>query len=230
MIFRFIAVGLLALTLLSPAAQGQPATTEKKADPLYEKALGHAGKAEYAMAISLLGQARDQFSLEKNPEGAYKSAALSFLLKDEEASLKGSKGQPTWFRSSWLLADPLYSAQFIIPPVKPASFGGLLVLSRELKRIDFPGGGSRPVWGILDVRAVPVLQPGEAFAPDPGPCEMSGAGAADAGLAALVKVKGHENDAVWKEIRKAWRFNPRSLKIEDVPPSQVFCHNEALGT
>jgi hypothetical protein len=141
------------------------------------------------------------------------------------------------------LADFLYSAQFVIPPVKspsgPYPFGGLLILAREVRRVDLPSGGSIAVWGVLDVQVVPPLQPGEAFAPDPGPCRLVGAPAgggsasggneADAGLAALVMVKGHENDAVWKDVRKAWRFNHRTSRIEEMPASQVFCQNETLG-
>lgn len=98
-----------------------------------------------------------------------------------------------------------------------------------MRRLDRPGGGSVPVWAILDVRAVPKFQPGEQFAPDPGPCELSGSNSPDAALAAVVKVKGHENDLVWKEILRAWRFNHRTDRIEDVPASQINCRNETLG-
>ncbi len=223
-------IAALLLSGLSFSLAFAQLATGTNASKLYEQAMTYAAKAENGQAIPLFIQASDLYTAEKNAEGAYKSAALAIVLKEEDVALKSNQGMPVFFRSSWLLADPLYSAQFTTPPVKPAApFGGLLVLSREVRRIQTPGGGSRPIWGVVDAQAVPALQPGEAFAPDPGPCGLL-SGAPDAGVAALVKVKGHEGDSVWKDIRKAWRFNHKNSRIEDISPTQVFCQNETLGS
>jgi len=219
---------LLLIALSWPAIAGA-APPEAGAKAMYDQAMAAAAKAEYVQAIPLFEKARTLFAAEKNQEGAYKSAAMATYLASEDAFLKQTKPAPTWYRSGWMLADPLYSAQFLKPNVENYPFGGLLVLAKELRRVPTPGGGSVPVNGVLDAQTVPVLQPGEQFAPDPGPCEIAGSGKPDGELAAVVNVKGHENDQVWKGIRKAWRFNPRSGRIEDVPGAQVVCRNETLG-
>lgn len=84
-----------------------------------------------------------------------------------------------------------------------------------------------PVWSVLDFKVVPPLQKGETLAYTS--CQLSGTPQPDAGLVTIIMAQGHENDPSWKGVRMAWRLNPKTGRIEEVPAAHVTCQNEALG-
>lgn len=195
---------------------------------LYKKALSLTREGDYAQALGFIKEAKRVYSREGNAEGTYRSAALAHYFNYEDQSLKTrwKNPPPQWLRLGWLLKDFKYSGSYIIPPVSSTSYQGLLLFARKVRDIPQGPGRSVPIWGILDVKTLPRLKPGEEVVG--GSCQLKGK-AFDPGIAAIVMVKGHQNQEKYYNIRKAWHLNTRTSKIETLPSKQVVCTNEGWG-
>jgi len=223
---------LLALCLFSPLKPSHAVTPILATSPeaIFLKALSSTHQGEYAEAIRLLNEAKELFSRAGNQDGQYKSAALGFYLTQEQQYLqkKGNvtPANPSWMRVGWMLADMNLSGLWITPSIPSSTYQGLLLFTRKVRDLSTGPGRSIPVWAILDVIPTPRLMPGEEFAS--GTCHLKGK-EPDGGIAALAMMKGHEKSQEFTKIRKAWRLNPQTSKIEELPAEQVACLNEGLG-
>ena len=214
---------LLFLCLVFPArvrAQTEP-------EALWEKAMTEARQGNYGAAIPLFEKVTPLFLAKGQGEKAYASGALAIFLQEEKAATEQKPRREEGMRVGWILTDPRYSGNWIAPPVKNLSYGGLLILAREIRRVSFGENRSMPVWALLDIKVLPPFKKGETFLQSV--CRLSPTGPLDGNLAALVSTQGRENEETWKGARLAYRFNSQTNKIEEVPPAEIFCQTETLG-
>ncbi|MFB2891337.1 hypothetical protein ACE1CI_00165 [Aerosakkonemataceae cyanobacterium BLCC-F50] len=79
-----------------------------------------------------------------------------------------------------------------------------------------------PNWEVIDAISLPKFNTGEQIAPPT--CKLKGV--SDPELIALVK---YEDKEILTNIRRAWRANRRTRKIEEIPPKNIVCQNPAWG-
>jgi len=219
----------LLMTLLAGAPislAGPPQASSPQA--LFKKSLTLTQQGNYGSALGLLNKAKTLYSQQGNAEGAYRCAALAYYVNFEKQTVatRGRNRPPDWMRAGWLMRDFNYSGTYIIPPIPSKSYQGLFLLTRKVRDISQGPGRSVPIWGVLDVQAVPRLKPGEIASG--GHCELRGK-QYNPEIAAVIMAKGHRNEEKFKDIRKAWRLNTRTGKIEELPNKQVVCVNEGWG-
>lgn len=228
MFLKFFSLFSLVLFLFPKPSLATPSPKPTPAAELYLQALAHTQSGDYAKALPALLQAKNLYSQSGLQQEAFLCEALASYLRQEQKrwSPPGKAPPPVGMQLGWLLQDFNYSGLFFGTTTSPEPFKGILILSRKVRDISLGPKRSIPVWGTLDVTAVPLLRQGEEVAG--GTCEIKGKGA-DPRIAAILQVKGETHLEKFTKVVKAWRLNTKTSKIEEVPTETVQCINVGLG-
>lgn len=80
----------------------------------------------------------------------------------------------------------------------------------------------KPNWEVIDAINLPKFNSGEELAPPT--CKLKGV--SDPELIAYII---YEDKELLTNIRRAWRANRRTRKIEEIPPKNIVCQNPGWG-
>ncbi|NJK34986.1 MAG: hypothetical protein HC919_08570 [Oscillatoriales cyanobacterium SM2_2_1] len=185
---------------------------------IYQRALQQTQRNNFTPALVDLAIARREFERRNNAEGAYRSYALRQYLLWSINRVTGET-LPSWYKSGRCLTVGgnvcAFSVTFLDYESAATPFGGVLILERNQGY-----RGQEPINGTLDVVVVPKLRPGEQF------CGLTQYRRdRTATYQAIAQFRGQEHQEEITNIRRAWRVNPRTRRIESVPTKDVFCEN-----
>jgi hypothetical protein len=195
-----------------------PQKPPKNPEVFYQRALQHTQRNNFSQALADLAIARQEFERRNNAEGAYRSFALRQYLIWRTNRVTGET-VPSWYRNGSCLTvgDSIcaFSISYLDYESAATPFGGVLVLERNQGY-----RGQEPINGTLDVVVVPKLRPGEQVCPLTRH-RRDGGGT----YQAIAQFRGQETRDEITQVRRAWRLNLRSQRIESVPTKDIVCDN-----
>lgn len=202
---------------------------QTSAEDFYNQGVSRTHREDYLGAIADLQTAANLFSRQGNATNAYKSKALSIYLQFVAKRLQPvavSEPNTEWYKLGQCLGTPTcqYGITWVAPEAEKTTFGGILILEKNLRMINRLDGSGEPVDAVLDVQVIPKLRSGEWLNTN---CQINGK--ADSEVLAIVQVKGYENADLYTQVRQAWRSNLRTQKIETIPTKNVACINHCPG-
>jgi hypothetical protein len=209
-----------------PAATSDPAAA-------FQQAISETQQQNFESAINKLHTASQLYTQRNQDAEAYQSLALAMYLQDGKVrrdNLAQAWSPPRWLRSARCLGIEESLCDYSITWIKPdlsdnfaANSGGVLILEKEVNRLEKPNGGSVAVQAVVDTEIVPPLQPGESLL---SICELNGKAAS---IAAIAQTEGYEDQPQYTQIRQAWQANLATETLEPISADGVACINQCPG-
>lgn len=217
-------VGFIALTGLKNPTQAQLS--------LFDSALSKTQTEKFEEALDDLNRAADFFDQHHGYENAYKSrAVITYLTEEIERQKALSNGElrelPEWYKLGRCIGGNFsceHSVSWANPGTTETSLGGVLILKKLLREVQNPDGSSYPINALMDAQVVPKLQAGEWLSSE---CNLPGQ--KDVVILAVFQRTGFENADLYTQIRRAWRVNIDTQKIETISPRNIACINPCPG-
>lgn len=212
-----------------------PDQDEVSADQLYQQALQETQQKDFEAAIAHLQTASGLYTQQDQPIEAYKSQALIMHLQSsqeqQESLAEEGWTSPEWLRFSSCLGSGETLCNYSLSGIRPEppadlenQVGGVLILEKEVDRVDLPAGGSVPVQAIMDAQVVQPVQSDEALL---SICQRQGK--SDPNVVAIAQIEGYEDQEFYTEVRQAWRANLETEQIEAITTETVACVNQCPG-
>lgn len=183
-------------------------------------------------ALQDLKRAADFFIKQKDWENAYKSMALTTVVRnriEQRKTLEAGKppNAAEWYRLGICIGGKDicdYSIAWLTPDTIGTDFDGILVLQKHLRDLPNPEGGTVPVQAIVAAEVVPKLKGGESLN-----ANCSRQGQKGFPIVAIHQTRGFKDADLYTQISRAWQINTATQKIESISPSNVVCVNPCPG-
>jgi len=215
-------------------AQSSPQATNP--ETLFDRALDRTETQDWQGAIADLKEAAAGFAQQGDERRQAMAEAivryLDWWLGWTEQQREGVEGgvMPDWQSFGRCLEDASgqicgYALQFA--QSEDDQIEGVLLLQKHLEDVPTPGGGSYPVFAIVDAEVVyPPLGAGESWTPT---CERLD-GESSPGMMAIVTSGGYEDSEYYPEVREVWWANVEEESLQSQRSGDaVRCFNPCPG-
>lgn len=215
-------------------AQSSPQATNP--ETLFDRALDRTETQDWQGAIADLKEAAEGFAQQGDQRRQAMAGAivryLDWWLGWTAQQREGVEGgvMPDWQSFGRCLEDASgqicgYALQFA--QSEDDQIEGVLLLQKHLEDVPIPGGGSYPVFAIVDAEAVyPPLGARESWTPT---CERLD-GESSPGMMAIVTSGGYEDSEYYPEVREVWWANLEEESLQSqMSGDAVRCFNPCPG-